>query len=301
MNLHRNKRSVSLDLKHPDGRATALHLATTADVVVTNLRPGPLARLGLGYEEVAAVRPDVVYCQAQGWSTESGHADDPAYDDVIQSASGITASFALAGREPALVPTLLADKVCGLVLCQSVLAALLHRARTGEGQHLEVPMVDVMRSFTLVEHIGAAASVPPAGPVGHTRILTPQRRPHRAADTWVHVLPYSAQDWIDVFAFGGRPELADDPRIHDRARRYAESGVLYARLAEVIPNRTAAEWLELCRARGIPSSAVVSVEELVAGLPEAEHPVTGTYKFVPSPVRWSRTPPTVGRHAPRTG
>lgn len=125
LNLMRNKRSIGLDLKHPDGRAAALELAASADVVVTNLRPGALKRLGLSYEAVRDLKPDIVFCAAHGYPSDSDKADDPAYDDVIQSASGIGDLFSRLGMDPLLLPTLVADKVCGWAIATSVLAALL--------------------------------------------------------------------------------------------------------------------------------------------------------------------------------
>jgi len=301
MNLHRNKRSVCLDLKAPGGRDAVLAVAATCDVVVTNLRPRPLARLGLTYDDVRAVRPDVLFCQGVGYPSDSVDADAPAYDDIIQSASGLADAFRLAQGEPNLVPSVLADKVCGLVMAQAVLAALVHRLRTGEGQRLEVPMIDVMRAFVLVEHIGAAATVPASGPVGHRRILTPHRRPQRTQDGWVNVLPYDAAHWVAIFVEGGREDLRDDPRIHDRALRFQESGFLYATLAEVLVTRPTAAWLAFCAEHGIPATALGSIDDIVAGLPVAEHPLVGGYRYVPPPVRYGRSPTGLRRPAPRIG
>ena len=134
MNLMRNKRSIGLDLKAEAGRAAFLRLAETSDVMVTNLRPGPLGRLGLAYDDVRSVRSDIVFCQAHGYPSDHAKAEAPAYDDIIQSASGIGELFARQGLEPALLPTLVADKVAGLTIASAILAALYHRSVTGEGQ-----------------------------------------------------------------------------------------------------------------------------------------------------------------------
>ena len=161
LNLLRNKRNISLNLRHPDGLEACLRLAEQADIVITNLRPGSLRRLGLDYESVRARSPKVIYCQAQGWPTDSPDADKPAYDDVVQSAAGMAALFELRDGEPAIAPTIMADKLSGLTIVYGVLAALHHRDRTGEGQRLEVPMVEAMRAFVLAEHASAAVQVPP--------------------------------------------------------------------------------------------------------------------------------------------
>jgi len=116
LNILRNKRNVALDLRDPDSHATVLRIAATSDVLVTNLRPKSLERLGLSYPDVAAVRPDIVYCQSQGFATDTARADDPAYDDIIQAATGVADAFLRATGRPGLAPTIMADKVCGLTI-----------------------------------------------------------------------------------------------------------------------------------------------------------------------------------------
>jgi crotonobetainyl-CoA:carnitine CoA-transferase CaiB-like acyl-CoA transferase len=144
LNLLRNKRNISLDIAHPDGLAALLRVAAGCDVFVTNLRPGSVGRLRLRYPDIASIRPDVIYCQAHGFPSDSPQADAPAFDDIIQAACGVPDVLRRASGRPGLMPTLLADKVSGLVLAYSIIAALFHRARTGEGQKVEVPMADAM-------------------------------------------------------------------------------------------------------------------------------------------------------------
>ena len=175
LNLLRNKRNISLDIAHPDGRAALLRVAAGCDVFVTNLRPGSVGRLRLRYPDVAAVRPDVIYCQAHGFPSDSPQADAPAFDDIIQAACGVPDVLRRANGRPDLMPTLLADKVSGLVLAYSIMAALFHRARTGEGQQVEVPMADAMLAFLLVEH-GSGATPARSLPCRSTSVL-----PHSAA------------------------------------------------------------------------------------------------------------------------
>lgn len=302
LNLLRNKRNVVLDLKDPEDRARLLGIAATVDVVVTNLRPGTLGRLRLTYEDVAEVRPDVVFCQAQGYPSDSPAADAPAYDDVIQAGSGIPDTFRRQGGDPVLVPTLVADKVSGLTIAYAVLAALLHRERTGEGQRVEVPMIDVLTAFTLVEHAGAATAVPPQGPPGYPRILNPERQPQRTSDGWINVLAYTRENYEDLFHAGGRPDLAEDERIRTARSRITHADSLYRDVAEVLTGRTTDEWLAFCAGAGIPASAVPTLEELVDALPVDEHPLAGPYRVIPQPVRFSASPgPTVRRPAALSG
>ena len=301
MNLLRNKRSVGLDLKAPAGRDAFLRLAATSDVLVTNLRPGPLRRLGLDYGAVRAVRPDIVFCQAHGYPSDTPQGEAPAYDDIIQSASGVGELFLRMGHEPSLLPTLLADKVCGLTIAYAILAALVHRERTGQGQRIEVPMIDVMHSFMLVEHGAGAIPVPPLEPAGYKRILTPQRRNQATTDGYVNVLPYTLEHYQALFRAGGREELLQDQRIASRDARIANSDSLYGDVSAILTQRSTAEWLEFCELEGIPATKAAKLEDLVSALPQATHPTAGQYRIIPPPVRFSATPAAVRRHAPRIG
>lgn len=303
LNLLRNKRNLAIDLKAPAGRDAVLRLAATCDVFVTNLRPAPLLRLGLAYDDVRAVRHDVVYCQAQGFPIDSGRADDPAYDDVIQAAGGVPDVIHRAGGERALFPTIIADKVSGLTMTYAILAALFERERSGEGQRLELPMVDALSAFLLVEHGAGAVGQPPQGPAGYERILTPHRRPQPTADGWISIFPYTNAHFAALVEATGRPDLGDE-RLATQRGRAAHPELLYGLLRSIIATKTTAEWLSLCRDVGIPAAEVADLDDLVAGLPDAEHPVAGTYKSIPPPVRFSRTPadatrrpaPLVGEH-----
>ena len=303
LNLLRNKRNVAIDLKHPDGRAAVLRIAATCDVVVTNLRPAPLARLRLTYDDVVEVRPDVVYCQAQGFPSDSGRADDPAYDDVVQAAGGIPDVIHRAGGERALFPSIVADKVSGLTMTYAILAALFERERSGRGQHLELPMVDALSAFLLVEHGAAAIARPRQGRAGYERILTPHRKPQPTADGWISIFPYTNAHFAALIEATGREDLNDE-RLMTQKGRAANPELLYGLLGSIIATKTTAEWLSLCRSVGIPAAEVADLDDLVSRLPDAEHPVAGTYKAIPPPVRLSRTPasathrpaPTIGQH-----
>jgi crotonobetainyl-CoA:carnitine CoA-transferase CaiB-like acyl-CoA transferase len=301
LNLLRNKRSVALDFKTPAGRAAVLRIAATCDVMITNLRPGALARAGLAYGDVAAVRPDIVYCQAQGYPLDSPRADDPAYDDIIQSASGVADAARRQTGTAQVVPTIMADKVCGLTIAYSVLAALYRRAVTGAGEWVEVPMEPTMVAFTLLEHGGDAIPRPVLGSAGYARILVPNRRPQVTADGWIHVLPYSAHHYDALFDAAGRPDLVGDPHYATTQDRIANANLLYQWVAELVAQETTAHWLELCRRRGIPVTEVADLDDLVERLPDAHHPIGGDYKSIPPPVRFRAAPASVRRPAPLVG
>jgi len=300
LNLLRNKRNIALDIGHPEGRAALLRIAAGCDVFVSNLRPGSLGRLRLGYPDVAAARPDVIYCQAHGFPSDSPQADAPAFDDIIQAACGVPDVLRRAGGTPGLVPTLLADKVCGLVLAYSIIAALFHRQRTGEGQHVEVPMTDAMLAFLLVEHGGAAICRPPRGPAGYQRVLTPLRGALRTADGWIAVQPHRDAHWVALLRAAGLDELIGDPRLSRRGI-WLDPGFGYATLGRVLAAKTTAEWLAFCSANGIPAAAAADLDELIEALPDDEHPAAGAYKLIPPPARFSASPASVRRGAPLAG
>ncbi len=301
LNLLRNKRNVVIDLQRPAGRDLALRLAATCDVVVTNLRPGPLARLGLAYPDVVAVRPDVVFCRAAGFPSDSPSAAEPAYDDIIQAASGMSDATRLVNGEPSFLPTLVADKVTGLLIAQAVSAALFRRERTGEGQEIEVPMIDAATAFTLVEH--GAGAIPTEHPVaaGYPRILSAHRRPHPTSDGWVAILPYSREHYEAFFAATGLLDQVDPAMYADGRTRIARSDVLYEYVRRATPARTTGEWLALCRELQIPASAVATLDEIVAALPIIEHPVVGPYRQIPAAARFGGRVTEVRRHAALPG
>jgi crotonobetainyl-CoA:carnitine CoA-transferase CaiB-like acyl-CoA transferase len=301
LNLLRSKRNIALDLTHPDGRDVLMRLAATCDVFVTNLRPASLARLRLTYDEVRYARPDVVYCQAHGFPTDTERANDPAYDDIIQSATGVADAARRAYGEPRLVPILVADKVAGLTIVYAVLAALFHRERSGEGQHIEVPMTQAMTAFMLVEHGAGGVSQPPTGPAGYQRILTPERRPQRTADGWINVLPYSKQQYDTLFAAGGREDLLGDARYADGRARIANSDFLYQQIRAILVQRTTVEWLAFCRDNEIPATPVVTLEELLAEQPVMTHPLAGNYRHIRPGARLAATPMRASRPAPLPG
>jgi crotonobetainyl-CoA:carnitine CoA-transferase CaiB-like acyl-CoA transferase len=301
LNLLRNKRNVALDFHQPAGRQALLDIAATCDVLITNLRPGALERARLTYEDLAAVRPDIVYCQAQGYPIDDPRRDRPAYDDIVQAETGIADAATRAGGEPRLAPTILADTVCGLTIAYSVIAALYRRERTGTGEHIEVPMLDVATAFMLVEHGSAAMTVPPLGPAGYPRILTPNRRPWPTRDGWVMVLPYSREHYDAIFSATGREDLLGDDRYASGRARIANSGFLYEQVGRCLEQRTTSEWMSFFEEHDIPAAEVASLDELVAALPVAEHPHAGKYRMITPPVRFRFAPQSVRLPAPLIG
>jgi crotonobetainyl-CoA:carnitine CoA-transferase CaiB-like acyl-CoA transferase len=298
LNVLRNKRSVSLDMKDAAARGAVLALAKTCDILVTNLRPKPLGRLGLDYDAVRKVRPDIIFCQAQGFRSDGPRADDPAYDDIIQAESGIADAARRADGAPRLAPTIVADKVCGMAIAGAVTAALVHRLRTGQGQRVEVPMIDVAKSFVLVEH-GAGAIAGPGG-AGYSRVLARERGPQATLDGWINILPYSSKAFDALFSAGGREDLVGDPKTRGRGIML-NADFLYGQLRPIIATRTTEAWLAFCNSHQIPVGSVATLDDLVAGLPTIEHPDVGSYHSIPAPIWFSETPCDAPRPAHRIG
>lgn len=305
--LNEGKKSIEVDARTEEGRATLRRLVALADVVLTNLLPSRRERFGLDWESVSAVNPAAVLCTAQGYGSESELADRPAYDDTIQAASGLCDVNRLSLGHPAYAPYIMADKVSGMAMVYSILAALFRRGVDGQGQWVDVPMLDVLADFNAVEQLNDFAFHPPAGPAGWHRTIDPRRRPHECSDGWVCVLPYTDRDWAAFAELAGRPELAGDPRSVTSAARTQNVGFVQDAIADYCRDRPVAEVLAVCESRRIPCQEVATLESLTASpylrgrgsMTLQQHPTEGAY-WSPSPgIRFSGTP--VGQVSPTPG
>jgi crotonobetainyl-CoA:carnitine CoA-transferase CaiB-like acyl-CoA transferase len=311
LRLNRGKRSVVWDLKSDAGRRAIERLLATADVLLHNIRPEAVERLGLGYDSVRALRPDIIYLHCTGFGLEGPYGGLQAYDDVIQASTGAAALLPRVdgNPKPRYLPMLFADKVSGLHATYAVLAALVHRLRTGEGQHVEVPMFESLASFNMVEHLCNMTLVPPTGGWGYARQLDPIRQPMRTADGWISVAPYIDERWLRFFDAVGRSELLDRPSLADALLRRQNMSEMYGFMAEILPSRTTAQWLALFKDIAVPAMAVREIGDLPAdphlqavGLfRQREHPTEGAYLEVRQPVRFGGCDLPELRHAPGLG
>ncbi len=312
LTINRNKRSVLADLRDPDLRPKLEALIASCDVFAASVRYEGLKRLGLDYESVKAIRPDVIYVHAAGYGSEGPYAGEPAYDDLIQSASGLADLLPRTDGNPTprILPTLVADKVSGLFMSQAITAALFHRARTGEGQFVEVPMLECVTSFNLVENLYDHAYEPPTGQWSYQRVTNPNRKPFRTKDGYIGLLPYTDKQWDQFFAVAGWGEtVAKDPRFSDYAQRAKHTRELYGLVEEVTFTKTTAEWLDLLKGLSIPVQKTNRFEDLesdphlaAVGLFERyDHPHIGPYKAIRPPVKFEKTPANIRRHPPRLG
>jgi crotonobetainyl-CoA:carnitine CoA-transferase CaiB-like acyl-CoA transferase len=262
-NANRNKRSIALDLKTDAGRAALIKLIPTADAFLHNMRQQALDKLGFTFAAVRAANPAIVYAAAVGFGRHGRYAGKPAYDDVIQAASGFAGLFEMRDGTPMYAPSIAADKVSGLHFAYAVLAALLYRERTGRAPgYVEVPMFELMAAFSLCEHLGEA-TFDEGGKVGYARVLSPGRRPYRTKDGWVAVLPYTERNWRKLLAEIGRPEVAQLAWFGEPTERSRRVDELYAVLAEALPRRTTQEWLAIFERLDIPSQPVRKPADLI--------------------------------------
>ena len=309
LNANRNKRSLALDLKQESAKEVLRKLIPTADVFVHNMRPQAMAGLGFDYDAVAAIKPDIIYVGAYGFGQDGPYKAKPAYDDAIQASSGLASMFRRQDGDARYVPAAIADKVTGLTMSQAVAFALLHKERTGEGQFVEVPMLEVMVSFNLVEHINGCAYEPPISELGYARVMTAFRRPFPTKDGFVCMLPYSDKHWLNFFTAVGRPELMDDPRFSNYRARIGSVDDLYGFVGECTPERTTTEWVELCEEQQIPCMPIADLDDLledehlnaVGMFEKHQHPTEGETLLVRSPVNYAKTPNSIRTHAPRFG
>ena len=311
LNANRNKRSAALDLKNADAKAALLELVKSADVFIYNVRPQAIARLGLGYEALAAINPRLVYVGVFGYAQDGPYAAKPAYDDLIQGASGLASLFQMRdGSAPAYVPNALADRITGLTAVNALLAALLEREKSGLGQRVDVPMFETMVNFTLGDHMGGLSFAPALDAGGYARQLAPGRRPYRTQDGFVSALIYTDKQWRSFYQLLGREaEFAHDERLKSLATRTVHVHALYAEVEAILATRSTAEWLDVLNQADIPAMPVHDLQSLLSdphlqatGHFQAEHhPSEGELLALRPAARWSRTPIANTRPAPRLG
>ena len=307
--FNRNKRSVVLDLKKPAGKAALLKLAENADVFIYNVRPQAMERLGLTYEALSQVNPRIIYCGCYGYGQDGPYAAKPAYDDLIQGATGIPALVGMVTGEPRYLPTFIADKTVGLTTVYAILAALFFRERTGQGQAVDVPMFETMTQNILLEHLYGKVFVPPLAETGYVRLLAQDRKPYATKDGYVCALSNTDAHWRRFFELSGRPHLKTDPRFANIGNRTQHIDELYAIVVEAMREKTTAEWLGLLEKADIPCMPMHTLDSLledphlrqVGFFETVEHPTEGPIINVGIPVNWSASPGGTFRLAPLLG
>lgn len=268
MFLHSNegKKSVVLDLKNAVDHAALKRMVGSFDVLVHNVRPQAMKRLGLDETTVRRECPSIVYAELTGYGEGGPLGGRAAFDDIIQAQVGLAELFARqSGGAPAYVPTLIADRVTGITAAHAILAALIRRQRDGLGDTIKISMFETMAAFVLADHLGDASFEPFSGPMGYNRLLTPHRKPYRTRDGYIAVVVYNDKHWRSFFSTIGELEkFESDTRFQTAAARADNYDAIYAYLAETMLTRTNHEWLEVLSAADIPCAPVNRVEDLIS-------------------------------------
>ncbi|RXV66976.1 CoA transferase [Roseovarius sp. A46] len=311
MSVNRNKKSVAVDLTDPEVQKCLRDLAGRADVVIENFKPGGLRKYGLDHETLCAAYPGLVYCSISGFGQTGPNRDKPGYDLMAQGFGGIMSITGEAGREPMKVGVGVADVVCGLYAATGILAALRHRDATGEGQHIDLALVDATMSWLVNQGLN---------------YLTSGTAPVRAGNAHPNIVPYqvfATSDGYVIVAVGndsqyarfcdylGQPDWASDPRFATNSERLAHRDTLVPMIAAVLERRTTRDVIDGLEARKVPVGPVNTIDqalesdqaqarEMTITLP-APQTATGEVRLLGNPLRFSRTPVSYRRAPPETG
>jgi crotonobetainyl-CoA:carnitine CoA-transferase CaiB-like acyl-CoA transferase len=308
LNANRNKRSIALDLKKPAGREAVLRLIKSADVLIYNVRPQAMARLQLGYDDVAPINPRLIYAGVFGFGQDGPYAAKPAYDDLIQGATALPALMAQTGDGiPRYVPNALVDRIVGLTAVGAICASLVHRDRTGRGQRVDIPMFETMAGFVMGDHMGGLTYEPPLDKGGYARHLARDRRPYKTSDGHICVIVYNDKQWESFFKATGRDDLRQDPCFATFAGRASNIDTVYGELAHIFETKTTAEWIKLLTTADIPVMPMHDLESILQDphmeatgfFPVVDHPSEGKIRSMKAAARWSDTPVETTRLAPR--
>ncbi len=309
LNVNRDKRSLRLNLKDARARAALNKVVAGADVLVHNMRRPAARRLGLDPETLCPHNPNLIHCAAIGFGQGGPYADDGAYDDVVQGLSGFASVNADADGAPRYVPQIVVDKISGLFIVEGVLAALLHRARTGQALSFEVPMMECATHFLMVEHLSGQIFDPPLSSPGYRRLLNPYRRPYPTKDGYIGVLPYAPKHWTRFMEIVGRADIAAQPWFPDPVARSERIHELCQVIDEAMPTRTTAEWLTELKAADIPCGPINRLEDLfdephlnASGFFQIEeHPTEGPLRVTRHPLAFAGVDAQASRPAPANG
>ncbi|NQV98966.1 MAG: CoA transferase [Rhodospirillales bacterium] len=309
LHLNRGKRNICLDLKKPDAKKILNHLIAETDVIVTNMRPRALERLGLDAKTVQADHPDKVYCLLTGYGTDGPYAGQPTYDSVVQGATAIAGLAQARDGAPSYVPMLICDHVVGEIAAGAILAALIEKQKTGHGVFLEVPMFETMATFVLQEHLAQQSFDPPVGPAGDQRLLSPHNKPVQTKDGYISFTintDSQVQAFLDTT---GRSELCNDPRFASVAARAVHVDEWFAVRGAPLPEKTTDQWLEIFRAMDLAAMPCHTLETLptdphltAVGLMGFEdHPTEGRTATIRSTIRVDGANPCAGPPATPRG
>ena len=308
LNNNRNKRSMTLDLKNPAALEVVKRLAAQADAFVQNYRPGVADRLGVGEEAIRAVKPDIVYVSISGFGEKGPYAQAPAYDPVIQGFSGLATVQAGSDRaRPRLIRTILPDKLTAITAAQAITAALLARERTGEGQHIQLSMLEAVIAFLWASDMSGQTFVgdePPEQEAASTIDLI-----YETADGYITAAVVTDRQWRGLCRALDKPEWLEDERFRTPSLRAQNIDARLQMTQDVLIGRPSAEWLEKLSAADVPCGPVLTRNQMIRHphvqalelVEEYEHPKAGRLRQSRAAARFSKTPPSIRKGAPALG
>jgi crotonobetainyl-CoA:carnitine CoA-transferase CaiB-like acyl-CoA transferase len=308
LNLNRNKRSVTIDLKAEAGRRLLKRLAGTAHVLVQNFRPGVVERLGIDEEAIRAVAPEIIYVSISGFGERGPLAGKPTYDPVVQALSGLTSVQGGSDTaRPRLIRTVLPDKLTAVTAAQAISSALVSRFRTGKGQHVRLSMLDAVLAFLWASDMGAQTYVGQTIPARTAASFIDLI--YETKDGFMTVAVMGDKEWAALTRALERPQWLDDPRFKTAELRDQNIDARLQMTQDVLQGRTTGEWLARLEAEGVPCAPVLTRDQVIAHpqvlasgiLMESEHPVAGRLRQTRAAARFSQTPTMLRRGAPRLG
>lgn len=310
MILNRNKRGTAINLKSEDGRSVLRRLLATADVVIENYRVGTMEGLGLGFESLREQNPGLIYCQITGFGRTGPYADRPGFDLIAQGMSGLmSVTGEGAGRPPIKAGVPVGDISAGMLAAMGVLAAYIHRLKTGEGQLVDTSLLEgSIINTAWVSAIFLATGVSPQA-IGSAHPMAAPYQAMPTANGWINIGAANQANWLRLVEIIEMPELAQDERFVDNAQRMQNLPALVEILSERLRQRSTADWLRQLEAAGVPASPVLSIGEMLSDpqviardmVVEVEHSHLGSTRTLGSPVKFSATPTHISRGAPQLG
>ncbi|MBV1906400.1 MAG: CoA transferase [Pseudomonadales bacterium] len=308
LNNNRNKRGITLNLKSEKGRHVLFKLIETADVFIQNFRPGVVERLGIDEDPVRAIKPDIIYASISGFGEKGPWSHKPVYDPIVQAISGLTTIQAGSDEErPRLVRTILPDKLTGMTAAQAVTAALAHRERTGEGQHVRVSMLDSVVAFLWSSDMGGQTFI--GNEVDTQTAATFIDLIYETSTDYISVSAMSNKQWHALCNAVGHPEWLEDERFKTPALRDKNANARLELTQQALLTKSAVEWLALLDEAGVPCAPVLKRKEMIEHpvvkaselIIETEHPVAGPLRQTRPAARFSESSTEIRHGAPLHG
>ena len=307
--LNRNKRGIAIDLKRPEGRAILLRMAASADVLTENFRRGTMEKLGLGYDALSRINPGLIYCAISGYGREGPLADKGGFDLVAQGFAGLMSITGERGGAPVKNGNPVADINAGLLAVSGIVAAYVHKLRTGRGQVVDTSLMEAALQQTYWHAAAYFATGVSPGPAGSAHLLTAPYQAFRAADGWINIGGANQANWERIADVLGHPEWRDDPRFATNSARMENREALVALMSDALATSSAAHWIAAFDAAGVPAGPVHSISDALSHpqtrargmMIDVAHPDAGEIQALGCPLHFSLTPTAVTRPAPRLG